>query len=562
MRKSIPPLPFTALTLLAIAAICAAASRAPTAAPTAAPAPQVSAPAPVAESVPARPSPPAAPAPQGAAPAQMAPGGPTPVAVIRLEGTIDEYSKKGLVKRFESAKAVGAKTIILDLDTWGGLVTPALEMSQYLKSQRDVRTVAYISSKAISAGAMVAMACDEIVMAPSAQIGDAAPIAVTAGNRVHSLGETERRKAEGPIVADFVDSAARNGYSEAMARAMVVLPASVHWLQSPTGERRVVDGPTAKELTAKGWAAVVDPDVSNPVDTESSLLTLTGRSAAKLGLAKAEAVSLPVLARDRNYNVIATYAPSTGETLVEWLNNPWIRSLLIVLFAISIWAALHAPGHGFAEVLAILALVLLLGVPLLTGYAQWWEIIVILVGVALLALEIFVIPGFGVTGILGIVMILFGLVMTFVGKEPGSDGVMPTMEQTWASVRTGLASVVGAMACTIVLAVWLRKMLPRMPYFGRLILTTVSGGDAPVTGSITTSRHEDGRFIPVVGAVGQAVSELRPGGSASFYDSSIADARVLSVISATGYIEAGSKVAVLENTDNRILVRAYEQPKG
>ena len=72
-----------------------------------------------------------------------------------------------------------------------------------------------------------------------------------------------------------------------------------------------------------------------------------------------------------------------------------------------------------AETLAVISLAILVGVPLLTGYAQWWEIVVILVGMALLALEIFVIPGFGVTGILGILMVLFGLVMTFVGKEPG-----------------------------------------------------------------------------------------------------------------------------------------------
>ena len=115
--------------------------------------------------------------------------------------------------------------------------------------------------------------------------------------------------------------------------------------------------------------------------------------------------------------------------------------VLIVLFAQFVYAALHAPGHGLAEAMAVLTLAMLVGVPLLTGYAQWWEIVVLLVGVALLALEIFVIPGFGVTGVLGILAILFALIMTFVGKEPAGPGFLPQLEGTWINIRNGLAMV-------------------------------------------------------------------------------------------------------------------------
>src|SRR5947207_8826969 len=102
----------------------------------------------------------------------------TAAAVVRLEGKVDDYNRDRFFKQFNQAKAVGAKVIIVDLDTYGGLVTSGLDISRFLKSQNDVRTIAFVGDKAISAGAMIAMACDEIVMTPSAQLGDCAPISI------------------------------------------------------------------------------------------------------------------------------------------------------------------------------------------------------------------------------------------------------------------------------------------------------------------------------------------------------------------------------------------------
>jgi membrane-bound serine protease (ClpP class) len=486
--------------------------------------------------------------------------GPPPAAIVKLEGQIDNYNRDNFTKRFEQAKATGAKTIIVDLDSYGGLVTAGLDISRFLKSQTDVRTVAFVgsNSKAISAGAMIALACDEIVMAPGALLGDCAPIAMRSDGGVETLGDTERAKSESPILADFRDSAQRNGYDPLLVSSMVSVKIAVHWVQGPDGTRRFVDQHEFERLTNEGWTHVKDADVPAPVDSDATLLTVNSSEAAKLGLAK-QFPSIDALAKARSLSIVGTFAPHWGDQLVEWLGHPMIRMLLIMLFSTALWAALHAPGHGFAEVLAVIALALLIGVPLLTGYAQWWEIIVILIGVALLALELFVIPGFGITGILGIVCILFGLVMTFVGQEPSAPRdphLLPSLKGTWASLQTGLASVVGAMAGSLVLAVWLRRFLPKMPYFNRLILTTVTGDIHAGDNTTTAPMQRVGdRFVPAVGAFAEAVSELRPGGSASFYDPTIADVRVLSVISAAGYIPRGKKLVVLDNSDNRILVR-------
>jgi membrane-bound serine protease (ClpP class) len=475
---------------------------------------------------------------------------PTPAAVVRLEGKIDDYTRDAFIKRFNWAKSGGAKVIIVDLDTYGGLVTAGLDLSRFLKSQTDVRTVAYIGEKAISAGAMIALACDEIVMAAGAQIGDCAPIAMKDDGTIQSLGDTERAKSESPILEDFRDSAVRNGYDPLLVQSMVSVKIAVHWVQGPTGERRFVDAKTLGTLAALGWAEVQDADVPSPVDSDMSLLTVRGKTALKLGLARGNAPSYAALASTRNYALRATYAPNAVDGLIEWLNYPLIRMLLIVVFALALYAAVHAPGHGLAEIIAVLALALLVGVPLLTGYGQWWEIVVIVIGIVLLGLEIFVLPGFGLPGILGILMIVFGLIMTFVGSEPAGPGLLPRLEGTWANLRSGLAMVATALASSMVLSMWLRRFLPKLPYLNRLILTTTTGNiDAPPTAANLPE------YRPIVGAIGEAISELKPGGSAAFLDPITGQTRAFSVVSDVGYIPRGTRLAVQNNSDNRIVVR-------
>jgi membrane-bound serine protease (ClpP class) len=485
--------------------------------------------------------------------AEAASAAPTPAAVVRLEGTVDDYSRDTFIRRFNQAKAAGAKTIVVDLDTYGGLVTSGLDLSRFLKNQSDVHTVAYVGDKAISAGALIALACNEIVMAPSAQLGDCAPIAMRSDGGLQTLGDTERAKSESPILSEFRDSAFRNGYDPLLAEAMVSTKTVVRWVQGPAGERRFVDQRTFDDLSRDGWTEVRETDVPTPVDSESTLLTVSGAAAAKLGLARGQASSLADLSRQRGYNVVATYAPGGGDKLVEWLNNPLVRMLLMVLFAQALYASLHAPGHGFAETLAVLALAVLVGVPLLTGYAQWWEIVVILVGVALLALELFVIPGFGVAGILGVVLVLGGLVLTFVGREPAGPGFWPELAGTWVNLRNGIAMVVTALLCSMVLSAWLRRYLPSMPYFNRLILTATTGNieDAAAPQRVTGALDDR----PMTGAIGEALSELKPGGSALFVDPITGARRVYSVLSDVGYVARGTRLAVRTTGDNRIVVR-------
>ena len=197
--------------------------------------------------------------------------------------------------------------------------------------------------------------------------------------------------------------------------------------------------------------------------------------------------------------------------------------------------------------------------PLLTGYAQWWEVIVIFIGLGLVAFEIFVFPGHGVAAVVGVLMIFVGLLATFVGSEPAGPGWLPTMSGTWTNLRNGLVTITIGFALSMLLSAWLRRFLPRIPFFNRLILTTTSGetvdqNQRPVPPS-SVSVIDAANVWPGVGTRGKAATDLRPGGSAEFFDFARGDNRAIAVVSENGYVERGKEVIVRKANGNRVVVQ-------
>lgn len=481
--------------------------------------------------------------------ATTAPIGPA-AAVVVLRGVIDEYSQETLIQRIEQAKAAGAKTIILQLHTPGGLVSAAQEITHYLREQNaGIHTVAFIDGHAYSAGTMIAIACDEIVMAPGSFMGDCAPIVMTDEGDLHTLGATERAKAESPVLADFYLSSTRNGYDPLLTSSMVSMNRTVHFIANAEGKKRFVEDAEFQTLTKDGAWKLVE-GVPDPVDKADTLLTVDSRLAEKLGLSKGTFTTPQAFAEARQLNVERTLAPRASERLIEWLGSPAVRGILIIILLQAIYFAFGHPGHFWPEAIGIGTLLLLLGIPLLNGYANWLEVVAILVGIILLALEVFVIPGFGIAGIAGIILVFGGLVLTFVGNEPALPGTLPTLRGSWMNLQRGLFVVTAGLACSLVLWFWLNRYLPKLPYFNRLILTATTGN----IGSLLSDRPiETG---PAVGDVGIAVSDLRPGGSVKFLTESYPDGRIAAVISESGYVAEGTKVIVREVAGNRVVVRA------
>jgi membrane-bound serine protease (ClpP class) len=477
----------------------------------------------------------------------QSPGG-QPAAIVSLVGEIDDYSRDDLIRRFERAKAMGAKVVIISIDSPGGMVTSSMEISRYLKRQDRVRTIAYVNEEAYSGAAMVAVACKEIWMAPHAPLGDCAPIVRGAGG-LEPVPETERAKMESPVVDEFLDSARQNGYNPLLLAAMVSLKNTIYVVKNEKGEVRVVNPDDFKKLTESNeWK--LDTDFDN-INGPGKLATVRPEQAVTLGLAKGIAPSATALVNQLGDPLIADFSPGTGEKLIEFLNNAFVRMILLTIFLQSLYIAIHAPGHGAAEATALVSLSVLLGIPLLTGYAQWWEIAVIFVGLGLCAFEIFVFPGHFVSLILGTLMVVFGLVMTFVGREPtGIPGWLPSMQSTWHGIQNGLLAVLGAVVCWFFLSMWLRRYLPNIPYFNKLILTATAGNTAALPAPGDKVRQDS---WPFVGTIGMAATDLRPGGAAEF---PYADAtRSTPVVSADGYVPQGAKVVVEDIQGSSVRVR-------
>jgi membrane-bound serine protease (ClpP class) len=482
--------------------------------------------------------------------------GPSPAVVVALHGEIDDYSRDALFKHFERAKSLGAKTIILDINTYGGMVTSGLDIARFLKRQDDLHIVAFVNDKAISAGAMIAMACNEIVMVPGSVIGDCAPIAIGTGGDLQPLPAAERAKMESPILADFYHSAVRNHHNTLVAEAMVATDRSVHYV-TKGDERRFVSDADYEKLKKEEWKPV--KDVPDPIDSSTTLLTVHSDLAEKIGLAVI-APSAESFAAEHNYHIVASLEPSAGDKIVGVLGSAAVRGILLVIFLQALYIAFSSPGHGAAEAIAVVALGMLLGVPLLTGYAQWYEILIILAGVALVAFEVFVFPGHFVSAIVGIVMIVGGLVMTFVPKEPGGmPGVLPSFEGTYAAIRTGAVVVVGGLACSLMLWMWISRFLPRLPYLNRLILSTTSPSPMPA-GAMPDAATDFSSVAtepwPAIGTIGVAITDLRPGGSAQFPDPVTGDTRITDVVSESGFVPANSKIAVRTLRGSYAVVRA------
>lgn len=240
--------------------------------------------------------------------------------------------------------------------------------------------------------------------------------------------------------------------------------------------------------------------------------------------------------------IVSTIFAQTSPAM-DVLTSPALRFVLLLIFLVSLYIALHVPGHGLAETVAIICLATLLGVPLVAGIAPWWTIAAVVVGLVLIAMEVFVLPGFGLPGLAGLILFLGGLIFLFASPNPSA--------MDWQSLRNALLLVTSSLICAAAACIILRRHLPRIPYLRQIILQRPDDS-APV------ASEQD--IWPFLGAIGTAVTDLRPGGSAEFPFGH--ELRKTHVVCDGRFVPAGSKVVVHEISGNRVLVRVMDQTKG
>jgi len=416
------------------------------------------------------------------------------VYVAPIEGVIDLGLAPFVARVLDEAAREGAAAVILDIDTLGGRVDAAVQIRDALLEAK-VRTVAFVNRRAISAGALIALSAETLVMAPGGTIGAAAPV---------QMGMPG--SAAQPVQEKTVSYVRKEFRATAEARKRPLLLAE----------------------------AMVDADVDVPgVIEKGKLLTLTTDEALLHKVAEFRADTLDGVLQQLGLAgaQVRSASPHWAEQLVRFLTHPVVSSLLISIGMVGILVELRTPGFGVAGGLGLGSLGLFFYGHWLVQLAGWEELLLAGLGLVLLAVEIFVIPGFGVLGALGIAALLGALALSMVGA---GDTAVVILQTVWR--------VVIALLIALLASVVLMRAVPRLPFARRLILQS-DLGSGPAHGSAPES---DLRWL---GKQGRVLSALRPAGIAEL------DGERVDVVSDGTLIEADEFIEVTRVDGNRIVVR-------
>jgi membrane-bound serine protease (ClpP class) len=472
--------------------------------------------------------------------------------VIPCQGLIDDSLFYSIKRRTESALRGGANYLVYEISTYGGLVDAADSIAKYLIQQAAPRghTVAYVTTEAISAGALISVSCEDIIMRENTTIGDAAPI--TLGGKLEGV---EREKAESFMRAAFQRAAEANGYPPLLLKAMVTMQLEVYRVRNlQTGKYEFFEGdrlpkdPNAYDL--KGAEQIVG---------KTELLTLTAPKALEYGIARAvvkdRAEALAFLARRDGVafgpepQVLET---TWSEQMVSWVNSPGVMAVLVMLALLGVYVELSTPGFGLAGILALICFAIIVGSKYLVGMANWVEILVLLLGIFLLLVEIFVLPGFGIAGILGIVCIVLGLFGMLIRNAP-DELPWPETPGDWQSLSAGVISLALGFAGFVVLAWLASRYLPKLRFMSGLILAPnpkISGGGTRVSMTAPPQSIEPGIRV---GDVGEVVSKLRPAGKARFGEA------LVDVVATGEFLDRGARVEIIGINGSRVVVKKTEE---
>lgn len=457
--------------------------------------------------------------------------------VIRVRGVITYATEQFLRRQLETARDRKADLIIVDIESPGGEAQASIDIAKAFAGIPWARTVAYIEDRAISGAAFVALGCDEIVMRPHALIGDAGPIVLGED----SLFRHAPEKIVSMLSAEIRTIAGLKGHPPAVAEAMVDRNIVVFlYRNAKTGATRAMSQEEAQALDDKTDWTKVGP---LPGWRKDQFLTLNGADALAAGLAVANVESFRQL-KDR-YHVTTepeVFEETWVDVLIVILNLPIVTGFLLVAALVCLYLELYTAGIGIFAILSGLCFTLFFWSRFLGGTAGWLEVVLFLAGVACLAVELFVLPGFGVFGLSGILLMLGGLVLA---GAPMQGQFVDRFE----SVAKSGVTVVGAMAAFLVISLVLARYLGAIPLFRRMTLAPSSGADGAEEPSWSDSSTS---LAGLVGAVGTTRTPLRPAGKMR------AGERDYDVVAEGAFIEVGKSVRVVLVQGNRIVVREVE----
>ncbi len=468
-------------------------------------------------------------------------------AIITINGPVDRITWISVQRRIAAALKLESSLLIFKINARGGQLNPALKIAALIR-QTSVPTVAWVNRAAIGPAALIAAACRDVVVSGDSAWGDgqsfalsgtaAAKVAVdpTTPLAAPALKSLQADKALHPILI----------LAGMMDRKLVIDEVR----NKITGKTRYVGPETRTDLmriteVVPGHAPVHPWLYVRRAKRAGSLLTLGGREAVRMGVAAAvidDPDNLPAV-----LNITAAKIPVLRLDFLEkasrFCSSFQVRFFLFVIMLICGYLEFSHPGLLIPALIGLAALALFLGGPMLTGLANWWEVGIIFLGIVIIAFDFIHFGGLGLLAIPGFILAIIGMIASFVPM-----GVSALSAEV--AFQTGLGVITLGMITAGLIIALLIKYLHITPGFRRLQLKPVLAAGAGRT------NHDASADLLFIGAVGRAVSELRPSGKARF------DNQLVTVVSRNEFIAPGLPVEIVEIRENQIIVQKISDDPG
>jgi len=436
------------------------------------------------------------------------------VYIIPIRGMISPVLLAILERQVAEAQADGARAIIFPMRTPGGAVNTAESIIDLIASL-EMPTYTFVERDAISAGALIALGTDAIYMAPGSKIGDALPYIGSPFGGPVETPDRMNEKMETYVAASARATAVNKGHNPEVAEAMVRMNFELvidDVVISPAGQILTL----THEEASREYGDPPRPLLSSGTVKDVDALLV------RLGLDQLRRVEQEVSWSEKMARVITGIAP-----------------ILLVIGVLGIYVEIRTPGFGLPGIGGALCLLIYFWGHHVAGLAGNEEILIFLIGVALLLVELFVIPGFGIVGFTGIMLMLVGLFLAMVDYFPGMP-VLPHLPGLRRAFMNLLYAIAGSSVGILVIG----RFLPQTSLFRRLVLEEVQGQAVPRE---STPQEQDR-----IGETGVALTALHPSGIARLGDER------RDVLSRSGFIQAGTRVRIVRVEGSRITVEPEE----
>jgi membrane-bound ClpP family serine protease len=455
-------------------------------------------------------------------------GGEWRAVIVPLKGPISPELASRVRRMIEDQIRDGdANFICLWIDSPGGALIPSMELANYLADldSAKVRTVAYVPAEARADAALVAMACDQLVMGPDATLGGSVAADISPEEVLHArtvirdhLGPAKSRSWS--LIAALIDPDSR------VFRYTNKRDGSVEYFCEAELDSQA--DPTA-------WTR------GDEVTTPGRPLRVKGETAAELALARQTADNFAAFKQQYELeNELVLAEPGWAHYLIDFLASQAVGYVLLFIGLAALYAEAQAPGIGVGAFVAGVCFLLFFWSRYLEGTAGWLEVLLFLGGVGCILLELFVLPGVAIFGLGGGLMIIVSLILA------SQTFVLPHNDYQLAQLRDSLLGLIGAGVGVVLVAMLMRRYLPHTPFFSHVVL------EPPSDAELEDLAHREAivDFHHLLGHQGVATTQLTPSGKARFGNELVA------VTTDGEVISRGTEVLVVEVHGNRVVVQS------